>query len=103
MVRRGEPAAERTTGRLSSSRRMQAGTAERPFRRQRQHEDCGRTFNLIVSVNVFENQRLMGKLRSALLAILFLTAIYEYGWPFPSLSYEGAVVAHLAAGVVLML
>jgi tetratricopeptide (TPR) repeat protein len=44
-----------------------------------------------------------GKLRAGLLAALFLTAVYEYAWPAPSLTYEGTVLAHLICGVLLIL
>ncbi len=48
-------------------------------------------------------KRHLGKLRSALIAALFCTAVYEYGWPAPSLTYEGAVLLHLVSGILLML
>jgi Tfp pilus assembly protein PilF len=44
-----------------------------------------------------------GRFRAVLLTILFLTSVYEYGWPAPSLSYEGAVLLHLVSGVLLIL
>jgi cytochrome c-type biogenesis protein CcmH/NrfG len=44
-----------------------------------------------------------GKFCTFLLAALVLTAVYEYGWPAPSLSYEGAVLVHLISGVLLIL
>lgn len=43
------------------------------------------------------------KLRAALLAALFATAVYEYAWPVPSIPYEGAVLLHLVSGVLLIL
>ncbi len=48
-------------------------------------------------------QRFAVKSRAVLLAALFATALYEYGWPNPSLTYEGAVLLHLISGLLLML
>jgi Tfp pilus assembly protein PilF len=45
----------------------------------------------------------MGKFRTTLLGILALTSVYEYGWPSPSLTFEGAVLAHLVTGILLIL
>ena len=45
----------------------------------------------------------MKKVCAVLLGFLFLTAVYEYGWPAPSLTYEGAVLLHLISGVLLIL
>src|SRR5262245_66214258 len=40
---------------------------------------------------------------SLLVASLFLTAMYVYIFPAPTLSYIGAVLAHLALGIVAVL
>src|SRR5271155_2268713 len=46
--------------------------------------------------------RLLKRLRSLLLAILFLTAAYVFTWPSANVPYFGAVILHLLAGVVLL-
>jgi Flp pilus assembly protein TadD len=43
----------------------------------------------------------MKKLAPALLLVLFLTALYEYAWPTPTIHYYVFVVLHLVAGLAL--
>src|SRR5580658_4584797 len=44
----------------------------------------------------------MKRLRSRLLAVLFLTAAYVFVWPAANVPYFAAVLLHLAAGLVLV-
>jgi|HubBroStandDraft_1064217.scaffolds.fasta_scaffold00663_14 tetratricopeptide (TPR) repeat protein len=44
----------------------------------------------------------MKRLRSRLLAVLFLTAAYVFVWPAANVPYYAAVLLHLAAGLVLV-
>ncbi|HEV3253323.1 MAG TPA: tetratricopeptide repeat protein [Candidatus Acidoferrales bacterium] len=43
----------------------------------------------------------MRRLRSILVALLFLSAVYLYAWPSPTLFYAGVVLLHVAAGIWL--
>jgi Tfp pilus assembly protein PilF len=44
----------------------------------------------------------MKKLGSALLLLLFFTALYEYAWPTPTIHYYFFVALHLLAGIALL-
>src|SRR5689334_8989805 len=44
----------------------------------------------------------MKKFLPWLLALLFVTAVYEYAWPTPTIHYYVFVVLHVAAGLILL-
>jgi len=45
----------------------------------------------------------MGRVVSALVAVLFITAVYVFAWPSASIVYFAGVILHVAGGVVLLL